>query len=319
MRVTKLLFFFLARKWENIKIIHRQKYNEPFNTVISIDNKGVIEYWDPCTKQIPKTVKFQYKSDTSLYELAKNKVKAMSLDISNDGKYFGVIGSDRHIRLFSFLSGKLFREYNENLADYHESQKNPLYKFRIDDIDFGRRMAVERELSKDEHTNAYYNLLFDESSNFIMYSTPLGIKLINIVTNKLVKLLGLPENTERFTKIALYQGKNIGSVTTTDFDLNAKEDPTLFCTAYKKNRFYLFTRREPADDHEGYGRDVFNEKPSEDERTAVTQAAVLPTEVILRTTMGDIHLKLHADKFVFHFPWSFVLTIYLTNHRPFFK
>ncbi len=24
-------------------------------------------------------------------------------------------------------------------------------------------------------------------------------------------------------------------------------DPTLFCTAYKKNRFYLFTRKEPAD------------------------------------------------------------------------
>jgi len=22
-------------------------------------------------------------------------------------------------------------------------------------------------------------------------------------------------------------------------------DPTLFCTAYKRNRFYLFTKREP--------------------------------------------------------------------------
>ena len=24
-------------------------------------------------------------------------------------------------------------------------------------------------------------------------------------------------------------------------------DPTLFCTAYKKNRFYMFSRREPDD------------------------------------------------------------------------
>ena len=24
-------------------------------------------------------------------------------------------------------------------------------------------------------------------------------------------------------------------------------DPTLICTAYKKNRFYMFTRREPED------------------------------------------------------------------------
>lgn len=28
-------------------------------------------------------------------------------------------------------------------------------------------------------------------------------------------------------------------------------DPTLFCSAYKKNRFYMFTRREP-DDMKGY-------------------------------------------------------------------
>ena len=25
----------------------------------------------------------------------------------------------------------------------------------------------------------------------------------------------------------------------------AARDPTLFCTAYKKNRFYMFTRSEP--------------------------------------------------------------------------
>ncbi len=29
--------------------------------------------------------------------------------------------------------------------------------------------------------------------------------------------------------------------------LTVKHDPTLFCTAYRKNRFYLFTRREPND------------------------------------------------------------------------
>ncbi|KOB65293.1 Peptidylprolyl isomerase domain and WD repeat-containing protein 1 [Operophtera brumata] len=29
--------------------------------------------------------------------------------------------------------------------------------------------------------------------------------------------------------------------------LNVKTDPTLFCTAYKKNRFYMFSRRSPDD------------------------------------------------------------------------
>jgi peptidylprolyl isomerase domain and WD repeat-containing protein 1 len=42
-------------------------------------------------------------------------------------------------------------------------------------------------------------------------------------------------------------------------------DPTLFCTAFKKNRFYLFSRRGPGDE-----RDVFNEKPSKEDVIAAT-------------------------------------------------
>jgi len=40
-------------------------------------------------------------------------------------------------------------------------------------------------------------------------------------------------------------------------------DPTLFCAAFKRSRFFLFSTREPLDPEEdGAGRDVFNEKPS---------------------------------------------------------
>ena len=48
----------------------------------------------------------------------------------------------------------------------------------------------------------------------------------------------------------------------------AGQDPTLFCCAFKKSRFFLFTRREP-EEPEGdmeMGRDVFNEKPSKEVR-----------------------------------------------------
>ncbi len=70
-------------------------------------------------------------------------------------------------------------------------------------------------------------------------------------------------------------------------------DPTLFCTAYKKNRFYMFTRREPDETNKRYDvtailfiatplychapfsgdsdRDVFNEKPSKEEVMGATQ------------------------------------------------
>lgn len=45
-------------------------------------------------------------------------------------------------------------------------------------------------------------------------------------------------------------------------------DPTLFCTAFKKNRFYLFSRRGPGDE-----RDIFNEKPSKEDVIAATDEA----------------------------------------------
>jgi len=69
----------------------------------------------------------------------------------------------------------------------------------------------------------------------------------------------------------------------------ATTDPLLFATAFKKNRFYMISTREP----EG-SRDVFNEKPSREEQTiaSVNPVKSLPTTATIRTTMGDIVLKL---------------------------
>jgi len=61
----------------------------------------------------------------------------------------------------------------------------------------------------------------------------------------LVRIIGQVENTERFLSISLYQGKALGAVGTVERKHDAENDPTLFCAAYKKHRFYLFTRREP--------------------------------------------------------------------------
>jgi peptidylprolyl isomerase domain and WD repeat-containing protein 1 len=52
----------------------------------------------------------------------------------------------------------------------------PLY--RLEAIDFGRRMAVEKELEKTESA-PQPNAVFDESSNFLIYATFLGIKVRN--------------------------------------------------------------------------------------------------------------------------------------------
>jgi hypothetical protein len=47
--------------------------NVATGAVISIDTKGVIEYWDgdSLAPLIEPQVKFEYKSETDLYDLAK--------------------------------------------------------------------------------------------------------------------------------------------------------------------------------------------------------------------------------------------------------
>jgi hypothetical protein len=50
------------------------------------------------------------------------------------------------------------------------------------------------------------NAVFDESGNFLLVPSLFGIKVINLTTNSVSRLLGKAENTERFLRIALWQG-----------------------------------------------------------------------------------------------------------------
>lgn len=55
------------------------------------------------------------------------------------------------------------------------------------------------------HSRSHSRLAFDETGNFILYPTILGIKVVNVVTNKCVRIIGSSE-TIRFVTIALAQG-----------------------------------------------------------------------------------------------------------------
>jgi peptidylprolyl isomerase domain and WD repeat-containing protein 1 len=52
--------------------------------------------------------------------------------------------------------------------------------YQLDDMDFGRRLALERELDRDEAGPGGVlrtaSAVWDESGNFLMYPTMLGIK-----------------------------------------------------------------------------------------------------------------------------------------------
>nr|XP_002736396.1 PREDICTED: peptidylprolyl isomerase domain and WD repeat-containing protein 1-like [Saccoglossus kowalevskii] len=258
------------------------EYNPVYDVVISADSSGMLEYWAGPKQDFTfpkKTVKFQFKTDTDLYEFAKCKTVPTSLIFSPNGKMFVTMSFDRRVRIFRFLTGKKIKVIDESLERFTELQQ---MRQQLPDMEFGRRMATERDLSKSKSLK-YSNVVFDESSNFIMYSTMLGIKVINLHTNQCTLTLGKPENV-RFLHLSLFQGKieKVQSAETLEMKAsdnpalqNVFTDPTLFCTAFKKNRFFMFTRREPQDVKSADAeRDVFNEKPTKEEVMAATQFSI---------------------------------------------
>ena len=151
-------------------------------------------------------------------------------------------------------------------------------------MEFGRRIAAERELEKHGSLR-HENTIFDESGNFLLYPTLLGIKVVNIVTNNLCRVIGKVWLRESYCCVAdrragrkpahhahcaaAVQAAQARRRRHDDPDGGGRQshvrclsravlptemahcrlrqneaDPTLFATAYKRNRFFLFTQRE---------------------------------------------------------------------------
>merc|ERR1712166_63407 len=130
-------------------------------------------------------ISFKMYSSTDLYDFAKGQLVPWSLEFSPDGSMFATCSSDLVVRVFRFHSGKQYRKYDESVAQYQEAQKSrgiaQESMFKLDNIDFGRRMAVEREAlatfgnskkrDESEPQTSFPNVIFDGSGNFIMYFT----------------------------------------------------------------------------------------------------------------------------------------------------
>ncbi|KAF8755141.1 Cyclophilin type peptidyl-prolyl cis-trans isomerase/CLD [Rhizoctonia solani] len=298
------------------------QYTDHFDTVVSADESGFVEYWQPREPyEPPKDVPgmWEFKSSTDLYEFKKTKSIPTSLTFSPNSSHFVTLSSstDRQVRIFNTLTGKMTRRYDESLTAIQEMQQAGTASHKLDDMEFGRRLAVEREIEKDPKVLSTISAVWDESGTMVLYPTLVGIKVVNTVTNRVVRLLGKDE-TGRWLNLALYQGAPAKKgITTMAMAASANpilankevRDPTLFCTAYKRPRFYMFTRDEPEDNKVSGDRDVFNEKPTREEQTIasaqpVKAAQSLGTTAVIHTTMGDIHCRLfpeHAPKAVENF------------------
>ena len=190
------------------------QYNPKVDVIVSSDDTGMLEYWQldedvdqGFSQPKPPKVQWEFKSETDLYEFKKCKSFPTSLQFSPDYTKFVTFGfSDRQIRIFQFNTGKLLRKYDESLTAITQMQKSGVEAYTLDEMEFGRRLALDRDLERIKGGQSYtVNAVFDETGNFVIYPTLLGIKMVNIVTNKLARLIGKGE-TQRFMNISIYQG-----------------------------------------------------------------------------------------------------------------
>lgn len=281
------------------------KYSPTLDLVISGDRNGMLEYWSGPRNdyKFPKSAAWEFKTDTDLYEFVKNQTWTPNLTFSPDGKSFATLAVDRKVRIFSTITGKLKKVIDESLQQYTELQQS---KQQLPNMEFGRRMAVEKEIDRNNGME-YANVVFDETGHFLLYATMLGIKIVNLTTNRVATMLGKMENA-RFMNVAMLQRSTTSRAALT-LEMHTSEnpgltadgftDPILFATALKKNRFYLFTRFEPEwtkdENVNSSDRDVFNEKPSKEELVSATEdssSARVAASAIIHTTMGDIQMRL---------------------------
>jgi peptidylprolyl isomerase domain and WD repeat-containing protein 1 len=307
------------------------RFNAACSAVVSVDEKGVVEYWalerlgadapgdgderdagggdgGRLLTAIPG-VQFELKGETDLYEFAKARARPTSLEISADGSQFVCMATDRVIRVFNFRTGKLRRSYEESLetitAKYRATVRARGGSDKADAVgahgqgtaeaDFTRRMQREGEVTADAEGSLWRsNAVFDASGNFVVYATVLGIKIVNLTTNRASRTLGRPEGSERFLTVALFQ--EAAAVAARVVRKAEDLEPLLVATAHDSQRLYLFTRTEPPDGEE---RDVFNERPRTRRGAAAANAAAdaekasrsalnLAQRVTLHTTCGDI-------------------------------
>jgi peptidylprolyl isomerase domain and WD repeat-containing protein 1 len=269
---------------------------EYWSVDLAATNEKNAAYFFPARK-----VKFEMKSETDLFEFAKCKTRPSSIIPSSDNEFFVCTSLDRIVRVFNTRTGRLVKSFDETLDHQSEihrkkglwrrarksaeneenSEENTLESLNtedgnlfelipnMDDLEFGRRLALEKELEKNGHL-AFESALFDEESGkFILYPTMFGIKVIRWRTGELVNIIGREEGGQRFLNVTLFQGSSSGGKRK-DINEAASEnpqfkqealqsnvDPLVVCTAYKKSRFYIFSNSSPNLQE----RDVLNEKP----------------------------------------------------------
>lgn len=300
-------------------------YNSQHRCCISGDEIGILEIWDatkgtadgqvagaPCSMQ-RNGLEYPSKLDTDLFKLAKKKTYPRCISMSLN--YFVVYGADHRVFIFNLSTGKMEVRYDERLSVY--ASKN-FANYGMDSIEFGKRAATEREM-EDQGNKPSKLVEMDPSEQYLLVSTMIGIKIIDWKKNKLVKVIGQSDASQyRFLSFCLCLGdakmnqqmqlaRGTGNATAVGDKKADVNNSVVVALAYQQRRFYVFSRVDPLLEQEGStdnlsNRDVWNEAPTAQDQLLVSESQhgggsqnKIASTAILRTTKGDIHIKLFPE------------------------
>jgi peptidylprolyl isomerase domain and WD repeat-containing protein 1 len=306
-------------------------YNSVHQCVLSADQKGIIEIWDATSNDIyssqqdeggdldpvntdsvtkqkigapmqanQRGILYSSKVETDLYVFLKKKTFVIAGDVAPKGDTYALYGADHKLRILDHATGKVQFTFDERLEVYDNLYSKAPYG--LDSIDYGRRAAVEREITQEsalfsvglpleeKHSSSHLStstpqrisIQFDPTGQYVLLPTLMGIKCLNWKRGKLLYLIGRADASQlRFSSICLAWGdskvnrqlllaRGQGSVAASSDAAESQplNDSLLIAMAYNQRRIYVFSHLDLDDqdkktvDEWTKKRDVWNEAPT---------------------------------------------------------
>lgn len=256
------------------------EYNSAYNCMVSADDSGMIEYWQPVEPyEKPTEGVFGLKSDTNLYMFRKQKRALDQLTISPDGERFAV-SIDEKVYLFHFAKGNLVREYDDTGEDREDVVTVPEVKGSV---------------------------IFDTTGQFLFHTTRSYIRQITVANGRTIKLFGGAESIS-FKALGLYQGNpNRKKVLTVEMATSENSmiaesqahDPLLLTIS--SNRLYVFSRYDGSFESIQSHRDIPDARTKGQQRNSNPNAVKATdnwkstTAITIHTALGDIKVALFPE------------------------
>ena len=190
-----------------------------------------------------------------------------------------------------------------------------VYKIRSDGIKLYRKYDLKLREETDLVNTAYAsfnNILFDEVEENLLVATARGVQMINLKSNS--STLIAAEDGMRFVNIALLSAPLKLNIPSELLHVSAEENPTaakfykqrplLVCTAFKKNRFFLFSSELEDAKIDLQHRDMQNEY-EHDERGTGSETLGYPVldkdwqeceGAWIRTSKGDLQVQFFHEE-----------------------